>query len=419
MSDNVQISTLVDETSEKQSLRIPLNAIHETLSTREIVYDEAFEELMTSLQQQGLLQPIKVRRADNGYELVYGRRRLAAMRKLGWEYCTAIVEDIDKQQAVFQSIVENLHRRDLSPFEEAHMYSDLQEQGYSVTQISRMISKSTEYIRERLSLLKLPQEVQRLVQPRQIRSSVATAQGVLAINSAARIARVTRNQEEAIHVAQKFIEERLSSEEIRQFTTLLRQTENEQQRQKLLSQPARQNVGSPEKEQRTFHTSNRSLGEQFHAKWLWNLKRIDLNQYQHFTIGYSQRHWSQFLELLEIAGITMLIDARYNPISQYKPEFSKNRLQNALEACGIDYRHYPQLGIAPSERSDLAQHHDYETLFGRYSERLKIDEPLNMLKDVLHSERLAFLCVELDPQTCHRHRIALLLEQLGFQTLDL
>ncbi len=419
MSDSAQMAAPVDAIAGKQSFRIPLNAIREALSAREIIYDEAFEELVTSLEQQGLLQPIKVRRVDDGYVLVYGRRRLAAMRKLGWQYCTAIVEDIDEQQAVFQSIVENLHRRDLSPLEEARMYHDLREQGYSVHKISRMISKSAEYVRARLSLLKLPQEVQQLIQPRQVRSSAATAQGVLAINSAARIARVTRNDAEAIHIAHKFIDERLSAEAIRQFTALLRKAEDEQQRQNLLSRPARQSITTGEQERRVFHTANRPLTEQFHAKWVWNLKRIDLSKYQHFTIGYSQRHWHQFVELLKMASITMLIDARYHPVSQYKPEYSKSRLQSALEAQGIAYRHCPELGIAPSERSDLAQNHDYAALFARYGERLYAEQPLRMLEDELHSQRLAFLCVELDPNTCHRHRIALQLEQLGFQTLDL
>ncbi len=125
------------------------------------------------------------------------------------------------------------------------------------------------------------------------------------------------------------------------------------------------------------------------------------------------------LELLQTAKVTMLIDARRNAVSQYKPEFSKANLAAQARDGGITYRHVPELGIGSEERQDLAETHDYDGLFSTYQRRL--DEALmrSLLGDDLQNQRLAFMCVEIDPNTCHRNRIALLLEEIGFSTLDL
>lgn len=173
------------------------------------------------------------------------------------------------------------------------------------------------------------------------------------------------------------------------------------------------------KASKPFHTANRSVAEQFHTKWLWNLSRLNLRGFAHFTLGYSQRNWQQVLELLRLAQVTMLVDARYNVVSQHKPEFSKRNLDAATQVAGLSYRHLPALGIAPEARADLSETHDYTGLFAAYAQRL--DEALlsSLLGDALHKQRLAFLCVEIDPYTCHRSQIALLLERLGFATLDL
>jgi uncharacterized protein (DUF488 family) len=144
-----------------------------------------------------------------------------------------------------------------------------------------------------------------------------------------------------------------------------------------------------------------------------------LRRYAHFTVGYSQRTWPQTEELLQLANVTVLIDARRNTFSQYRPEFSRNNLQAAVELAGLVYRHVPELGIDTEDRADLAETHEYVKLFTAYDQRLTREFIVGLLGDILNTERLAFLCVELDPNTCHRHRIALLLEAMGYSTLDL
>ena len=172
----------------------------------------------------------------------------------------------------------------------------------------------------------------------------------------------------------------------------------------------------------TYHAGNRSVGDQFHSKLVWNYERLDLSEFDHFTIGYSQRTWEQFNELLAIAGVTVLMDVRRNAVSQYKPEFSKQSLQLACEAETLIYIHAPELGVDFEDRAELSETHDYETLFDTYEQRLTpagIWEAINRRVPVA-DQRIAFMCVEIDPCTCHRNRIAKALQEYkSLTTFDL
>jgi len=145
--------------------QIPLNQIHDSSQKlREVTEDESFNELVASIEENGLIQPIKVRPAAGGYELIYGHRRAAAMRQLGWETTDAIVEEVNDDEALVQAIAENLQRHDLTAIEEASIFQSLVDKGRSKKDIAKMVSKSAAYIDSRLSLFKLPDEVRDLVQ---------------------------------------------------------------------------------------------------------------------------------------------------------------------------------------------------------------------------------------------------------------
>ena len=181
-----------------------------------------------------------------------------------------------------------------------------------------------------------------------------------------------------------------------------------------------QHTGQPSK---PYHANARTVGDQFHSKLIWNYKRLDLTNYDHFTIGYSQRTWDQIRELLELAGVNVLMDVRRSPISQYKPEFNKQALLEACDHAGISYVHAPELGIGHEERTDLAETQDYDGLFDAYEQRLTqggIIEAIEKRADMHSHDRIAFMCVEIDPCTCHRHRISnALQDQLGALAFDL
>ena len=111
----------------------------------------------------------------------------------------------------------------------------------------------------------------------------------------------------------------------------------------------------------------------------------------------------------------MLADVRKNPVSRFRPQFSKSNLATAVKAIGIEYVHLPDLGIP----SDLRKEIDYDTIFIWYLEHV---HPLSILRNQMANfdeQRIAFMCVELDPTSCHRHCIAQNLEEEGYQIFDL
>ena len=89
---------------------------------------EALSALSESIKKAGVMQPVLVRRAANGYELVAGERRLRAAEMAGLEHIPAVIRDIDDRAAAEWSIIENIQREDLNPIERAEAYQRLQDQ---------------------------------------------------------------------------------------------------------------------------------------------------------------------------------------------------------------------------------------------------------------------------------------------------
>ncbi|WP_084099916.1 ParB/RepB/Spo0J family partition protein [Demequina sp. NBRC 110051] len=130
------------------------------------VFDEdALAELVGSIKEIGVLQPIVVRRKpDGGYELIMGERRLRASKEAGIDAIPAIVRDTDDVDMLRDALVENLHRSQLNPLEEAAAYQQLLEDfGITHEQLASKISRSRPQISNTLRLLKLPPVVQRRV----------------------------------------------------------------------------------------------------------------------------------------------------------------------------------------------------------------------------------------------------------------
>lgn len=129
-------------------------------------FDEAeLSELQASLKSSGLLQPITVRRAAVGYELISGERRLRAATRLGWTEIPAIIRDVDDRTLLTLALVENLQRADLNAVEEARGYRRLSEEfGYTHAQIAEAIGKDRTSITSLLRILQLPPSVLDIVE---------------------------------------------------------------------------------------------------------------------------------------------------------------------------------------------------------------------------------------------------------------
>ncbi|MDQ2960532.1 MAG: ParB/RepB/Spo0J family partition protein [Candidatus Dormibacteraeota bacterium] len=138
------------------------------------------QELANSIAAQGLIEPIIVRRDGDGFELVAGERRLRATVLAGGTTIDAIVRGYDEQAASDVMLVENIHRKDLNPIDEARAYSSRQERfGYSVAEIAEKFKVSVERVKARLDLLLLRNDVQSLIASGQLGIGHARCMGGL------------------------------------------------------------------------------------------------------------------------------------------------------------------------------------------------------------------------------------------------
>jgi ParB family chromosome partitioning protein len=127
--------------------------------------EEALDELAASIAEVGLLQPVVVRKLGPGnYELVMGERRLRASQRAGLEYIPAIVRETQDNDMLRDALIENLHRQQLDPLEEAAAYRQLLDDfGATHEQLAQRIGRSRPHISNTLRLLSLPPAVQKRV----------------------------------------------------------------------------------------------------------------------------------------------------------------------------------------------------------------------------------------------------------------
>jgi len=139
--------------------------------------EEALSSLVTSVRALGVLQPVLVRElGDDSYELIAGERRWRAAKRAGLSVIPAVVRDADQAASLEQAVVENLHRQDLNPLEEAAAYQQLVEDfGYTHDQLAVRVGKSRAAISNTLRLFQLPPAIQRYVADGQLSAGHARA----------------------------------------------------------------------------------------------------------------------------------------------------------------------------------------------------------------------------------------------------
>ncbi|MBU4346084.1 MAG: ParB/RepB/Spo0J family partition protein [Candidatus Omnitrophica bacterium] len=128
---------------------------------RELFDSQSLEELTQSIREKGLIQPILVRRKGEYYELIAGERRLRAANLLNLKEIPTIIKEVNDQDSLELSLIENIQREGLNPIEEAHAYRYLIDK-FNLTQekISEILGKARASIANTLRLLNLPQEIQ-------------------------------------------------------------------------------------------------------------------------------------------------------------------------------------------------------------------------------------------------------------------
>src|SRR4030043_493336 len=140
-------------------------------------FDESkIEELAWSIKEKGVLEPLIVRRTDQGYELIVGERRWRAAQKAGLKEVPVLVKEVEGREALELSLIENLQRENLNPIEEAEAFKRLTEEfNISQVELATQIGKDRTTIANALRLLKLPSEVRNQLLQNRITSGHARA----------------------------------------------------------------------------------------------------------------------------------------------------------------------------------------------------------------------------------------------------
>ena len=203
---NALISEANAETGNEPEAVLSISEIVRNPNQPRKTFDEdKLAELADSIRQNGVLQPILVRRKGQKYEIVAGERRYQASKLAGLKEIPAVVREIDDDKVFQLALIENLQRSDLSPIEEAKGYKKLlTSRSLTQEELAKILSKSRSAIANTLRLMDLPVEVQHMME-----------QGLLTAGHARAILAVP-SEEGRIKLAKKVVTESLT----------VRQTEN-------------------------------------------------------------------------------------------------------------------------------------------------------------------------------------------------
>ncbi|MEV7602860.1 ParB/RepB/Spo0J family partition protein [Kitasatospora sp. NPDC089797] len=200
---------------------LPLDAITPNpRQPRDVFDEEKLAELVTSIKEVGLLQPIVVRQvAVERYELIMGERRWRASREAGLERIPAIVRATEDDKLLLDALLENLHRAELNPLEEAAAYDQLL-RDFSCTheELADRIGRSRTHVSNTLRLMKLPVSIQRRL-----------AAGTLTAGHARALLSLT-DPEAQEKLAVRIIAEHLTVRAVEELVMLMRAAEPEQQK---------------------------------------------------------------------------------------------------------------------------------------------------------------------------------------------
>lgn len=189
----------------------------------------------------------------------------------------------------------------------------------------------------------------------------------------------------------------------------------------LPDEPASEDVKDVLEEQGTEpRLPEEPVSEQMKNRDVWNLEHSGI-QVDFYTVSYAGRDIDQFLEIIKTAGVGTVFDVRHDPVSRYKPSFSKANLVGSLAENGIGYVHRGDLGVPRSVRRKAAEAGSRDGIWRWYKTEIAENISGSELKSLVNSgDRLvAFMCLETDPTSCHRHLLFLKLEEAGLRGRDL
>ena len=211
------LSSLIGESkveNKTSSLRLA-DIVPNKYQPRKNFDEESLGDLVNSIKERGVIQPIIVRKSNSDiskYEIIAGERRWIASQKAGLHEIPVVVTNVDDLKSLEFAIVENVQRHDLNPLEEAQGYKRLiDEFSYDQEKVSRFIGKSRSYISNSLRLLNLPKEVLNYVEQKKITAGHA---------------KILVGLENALFLANKFIDKKLSVRQAENLVKILRKSKS-------------------------------------------------------------------------------------------------------------------------------------------------------------------------------------------------
>ncbi len=166
----------------KSLQHLPIEMIQQSpYQPRQVIEPEALEALANSIRQQGVVQPIVVRKVNGEYQLIAGERRWRAAQLAGLHDIPAVIKSVSDQEAAAIALIENLQREDLNPLEEAHAFSNLIEE-FELThqEVGEVVGRSRAAVSNSLRLLALADPVKEMLNRGQI--EMGHARALLALN---------------------------------------------------------------------------------------------------------------------------------------------------------------------------------------------------------------------------------------------
>ena len=207
------LSSLIGETKiqSKTNKLLLSEIIPNKFQPRKNFDQENLDDLTNSIRERGVIQPIIVRKSseeNSKFEIIAGERRWLAARNAGLHDIPVVITDADDLKSLEFAIVENVQRHDLNPLEEAQGYKRLiDEFSYDQEKVSKFIGKSRSYITNTLRLLNLPSEVLKFVEEKKISAGHA---------------KILVGLDNALFIARKIIEKKLSVRQTENFVKIFR-----------------------------------------------------------------------------------------------------------------------------------------------------------------------------------------------------
>lgn len=251
------------EKSKSQETMVKLTKVEPNRNQPRKNFDEdSLQELADSIKQFGLLQPILVQDRKDYYEIIAGERRWRAAKLAGLKEVPVMIKDYSDQEIVEISLIENIQRQDLNPIEEAQAYKRLLTEFHlKQDEVAERVSRSRAAVTNSIRLLKLCDEVQRMVIDDMI--STGHARALLAVE----------DKDLQYNLAQKIFDEKLSVREVEKLVKNLNKPQKPEKKQDESMQVIYQNIEENLKQKLSTKVKVSSKGE--------GAGRIEIEFYDH------------------------------------------------------------------------------------------------------------------------------------------